>query len=109
MKKLHGTYDNYGVILFLFEISFFHFHLQNFQHDSSRIKIDGSEVIPVPLFHSLDGKNSQDYVARVEPSARGGKKMAEFLLDIIDNGIGIAQVQYEPYESPSPAFIADRN
>mmetsp|Transcript_35688 Transcript_35688/g.52341 ORF Transcript_35688/g.52341 Transcript_35688/m.52341 type:complete len:349 (-) Transcript_35688:144-1190(-) len=52
----------------------------------SRIQILGCEVIPVPLFHVLDGKNSRDYVARVEPSARGGKKMAEFFLDTILRG-----------------------
>lgn len=51
----------------------------------SRIQIPGCEVIPVPLFHVLDGKNSSDYVARVEPSASGGKKIAHYLLDIIDN------------------------
>ncbi len=42
-------------------------------------------MIPVPLFHVLDGKNTEDYEARVEPSASGGKKMAEYLLDVIDN------------------------
>jgi hypothetical protein len=47
--------------------------------------VPGSEVIPVPLFNALDGKNTLDYVARVEPSALGGKKLAEFLLDVIDN------------------------
>ena len=52
---------------------------------NSRIQIKGSEVIPVPLFNVLDGKCSDDYVARVEPSAIGGEKMAEFLLDIVDN------------------------
>jgi hypothetical protein len=44
-------------------------------------KIPG--VIPVPLFHALDGKNPADYIARVEPSVRGGRKMAEFLLHSI--------------------------
>jgi hypothetical protein len=42
-------------------------------------------VIPVPLFHALDGKLSREYVERVEPSSQGGRKMAEFLLDIIDD------------------------
>jgi len=56
-----------------------------FEEATSRIQIKGSEVIPVPLFNVLDGKCSDDYVARVEPSAIGGEKMAEFLLDIVDN------------------------
>lgn len=50
----------------------------------SRIRIPGSQVIPVPLFHVLDGKQSHDYVARVEPSGMGGRKMAEFILDLMD-------------------------
>jgi len=54
-----------------------------FEEATSQIKIPGSEVIPVPLFDVLDGSRSEDYVARVEPSAIGGKKMAEYLLDHI--------------------------
>lgn len=50
-------------------------------------------MIPVPLFNVLDGKRSEDYVARVEPSAIGGRKMAEFLLDLI--------------ESPAPSQLTD--
>jgi hypothetical protein len=50
---------------------------------NSTIRIPGSEVIPVPLFVPLDGTNSEDYVARVEPSALGGKKMAEYLLHFV--------------------------
>ena len=50
------------------------------------IKISGSEVIPVPFFNVLDGKTTRDYVARVEPSAQGGRKLAEYILDMIDKG-----------------------
>ena len=57
-----------------------------FNRAISTIQIPGSQVIPVPLFHVLDGKNPDDYVASVEPSAIGGSKMAEFLLDIIERG-----------------------
>jgi hypothetical protein len=56
-----------------------------FEEATSSIKITGTEVIPIPLFHSLDGTRSNDYVARVEPSAVGGKKMAELLLDAVHN------------------------
>lgn len=52
---------------------------------NSKIQIPGTQVIPVPLFNALDGTQSRDYVARVEPSSIGGRKMAEFLLDIIDD------------------------
>lgn len=68
--------------LFCFAESVFN-HRFCFLCSASRIKIEGSIVIPVPLFHVLDGKNSRDYVARVEPSAVGGHKIAEFLLDVI--------------------------
>eukprot|EP00804_Cyclotella_cryptica_P015462 CCRYP_008051-RA/>CCRYP_008051-RA protein AED:0.11 eAED:0.11 QI:843/1/1/1/1/0.8/5/188/146 len=56
-----------------------------FEEATSHIRISGTEVIPIPLFHSLDGTRSEDYVARVEPSASGGRKMAELLLDAIHN------------------------
>ena len=56
-------------------------------------------MIPVPLFHVLDGKNTEDYVARVEPSALGGKKMAEYLLDVIDN----PSLVYEDMKYKAPA------
>jgi hypothetical protein len=54
-----------------------------FEEATSRIQIPGSTVIPIPLFVPLDGTRSEDYVARVEPSASGGRKMAEYLLDAI--------------------------
>ena len=50
----------------------------------SKIEIPGTTVIPVPLFDVLDGKDSGDYVDRVEPSSQGGRKMAEYLLDVIE-------------------------
>ena len=50
---------------------------------TSNIRIDGSQVVPVPLFQVLDGTNPSDYVARVEPSSQGGRKMAEFLIDLV--------------------------
>jgi len=55
-----------------------------FVEATSKINITGTEVIPVPLFNVLDGKIAEDYVARVEPSSQGGRKMAEFILDIIE-------------------------
>ena len=42
-----------------------------------------TEVLAFPLFEVLDGKNTEDYVQRVEPSVQGGKKMAEALLNFI--------------------------
>lgn len=74
---------------------------------SSRIKIPGSEVIPVPLFNVLDGKTTSDYIARVEPSAVGGKKLAEYLLDVIDNpSITGSRASVTP---PSSSLMTDRH
>jgi hypothetical protein len=72
------------------------------------IRIPGSEVIPVPLFHPLNGKNPRDYVARVEPSSRGGEKMAEYFLDIIDG----SDRQYTPTSPQIPvesSYMAERD
>ena len=81
---------------------------------NSTIQIPGSEVIPIPLFHTLDGTRSEDYVARVEPSAIGGKKMAEYLLDVIHSDstgnsnnttrLGMAT----SVSAPTTSFIAGR-
>ena len=49
---------------------------QIFRHATSRIRIPGTEVVPIPLFEVLDAKDPGDYEQRVEPSATGGKKMA---------------------------------
>lgn len=45
-----------------------------------RIRVAGTEVVAVPLFAALDGSDSADYAARVEPSAAGGRKIADLLL-----------------------------
>lgn len=37
--------------------------------------MDEVPVLAVPLFETLDGKDTRDYVARVEPSAVGGRKL----------------------------------
>ena len=43
--------------------------------------VDGVEVRPFPLFKVLDGKDTADYVQRVEPSVKGGRKIARAFLD----------------------------
>jgi hypothetical protein len=60
---------------------------QVFRLATQTIKIPGSEVIAVPLFEVLDGKNTADYCQRVEPSAVGGEKMGAFLMEKIINGL----------------------
>lgn len=80
-------------------------------HNSqSTIRISGSEVIPIPLFRTLDGTRSEDYIARVEPSASGGRKMAEYMLDVIhlsgnnnDGRLGMSAIS-----APTTSFIDGR-
>lgn len=55
----------------------------------SQVRIEGVEVVPVPLFEALDGTISEDYVERVEPSPAGGRKMAHLLVDKL--GLGALQ------------------
>lgn len=54
-----------------------------FQLATCQIQIDGSIVIPFPLFKILDGKNTDDYVQRVEPSVLGGEKIGKALVEKI--------------------------
>ena len=51
---------------------------------TSKIRIPGCKVIPVPLFEALDGKDTSDYVQRVEPSASGGEKLASLLVSLLE-------------------------
>ena len=56
---------------------------------TKRIRIPGTQVVPVPLFSVLDPKDSSDYLQRVEPSPQGGRKMAAYFLDqILDRDHG---------------------
>ena len=50
---------------------------------TSQITIPGCKVIPVPFFEALDGKDTIDYVQRVEPSASGGEKMASLIVSLL--------------------------
>jgi hypothetical protein len=76
---------------------------------TSRIRVDGGNVpvIPVPLYAVLDGKNTDDYVARVEPSPSGGKKMAEYLLHVIRRHD--RDYPYRPPSPPVPAAMQGRD
>ncbi len=51
-----------------------------FRYATAEIKVDGVEIVPVELKEALDGKDTADYVSRVEPSAQGGEKMARLIL-----------------------------
>jgi hypothetical protein len=83
-----------------------------FKEAISKIRIQGSTVIPVPLYHVLDGTNTQDYVARVEPSPTGGRKMAEFLLykmnETLVSGVDSHATAGLMASAPSASAMRDR-
>merc|ERR1712048_268807 len=54
---------------------------------TSDIELPGTTVIPVPLFEVLDGKHRNDYHHRVEPSVRGGRKLADFVCQQLDQAL----------------------
>jgi hypothetical protein len=49
---------------------------QMYKQATQEIQIEGTTVIPCALHEVLDGKNPDDYTARVEPNEEGGRKMA---------------------------------
>jgi len=48
-----------------------------FELATKQIQVEGTTVVPVPLFEVLDSKDTEDFVQRVEPSVQGGRKMGE--------------------------------
>jgi hypothetical protein len=54
---------------------------------TKQIQITGTKVVPCALFEVMDGKNEDDYTARVEPSAEGGRKMALHLKKLLDSHV----------------------
>lgn len=70
-----------------------------FELATSQVRVEGTHVVAVPLFEALDGKTSADYVARVEPSAQGGQKMASLILDRLEPAL--AQTTSAPAASAS--------
>ena len=54
-----------------------------FKRATCRVDIGGTTVVPIALYEALDGKNTADYVQRVEPSPQGGAKMARALMDAV--------------------------
>uniref|UniRef100_A0A7S4LLK1 SGNH hydrolase-type esterase domain-containing protein n=1 Tax=Eutreptiella gymnastica TaxID=73025 RepID=A0A7S4LLK1_9EUGL len=54
-----------------------------FRLATEKISIPGTRVVGFPIFQHLNGRDPQDYIARVEPSAAGGRKMARALMDVL--------------------------
>lgn len=56
---------------------------QIFKYATSKIKIAGVEIVPFPMFEVLDGKDTNDYIQRVEPSIQGGEKLAKAFTNVL--------------------------
>ena len=56
-----------------------------YNHATCNIRIEGVEVIPLPLFEFLNGTNTNDYAQRVEPSPQGGCKIAHAIVGCLGN------------------------
>ena len=52
---------------------------QIYSSATANIEVEGTTVVSCALYDAMDGTNENDYVARVEPSVEGGRKMAELL------------------------------
>eukprot|EP00400_MALV-I_sp_L67-5_P000712 gene712-59_t len=83
-----------------------------FEHATCQIRLRGiadHDVIPVPLFEILDPLNKHDYVARVDPSPQGGRKMASKFLDAIQRpGMSSREGFWKWTEKSSPASASSR-
>ena len=51
-----------------------------FEEGVRKIQIPGTTTLHLPFYEVMDGKNTDDYVQRVEPSVQGGEKMAAAIL-----------------------------
>ena len=55
-----------------------------FEQGTTQIKVSGVPVVTVPMYEALDGKDTKDYEQRVEPSSKGGAKLAKLILDRLE-------------------------
>lgn len=51
-----------------------------FRTATARIRIPGVDVVAVPMYEVMDGKNTDDYCQRVEPSVAGGEKLGRLFV-----------------------------
>ncbi|KAF2682251.1 hypothetical protein K458DRAFT_420164 [Lentithecium fluviatile CBS 122367] len=59
-----------------------------YEMGTCKIRVEGTEVVPCALFEVLDGKKADEYTARVEPSALGGRKMAKRFGALVEGILG---------------------
>jgi hypothetical protein len=73
---------------------------QIFTRATSTIALPDVEVMGVPLFAAMDGKHDEDYCERVEPSAIGGSKMGNLLMNaVIHDSCTTSDIKVDLFES----------
>ena len=70
-----------------------------FEDATKRIRVEGTEVVACPLFVALDGKKTEYYAQRVEPSAKGGAQMATLILDAIVEGTPAMEARLSKHDA----------
>lgn len=73
LLKLSGYNHNPDYIQTLFRMIY--------EEATRKVRLEGCDVWPIPLFDVLDADNPDHYIQRLEPSVEGGKLMASALLD----------------------------
>jgi hypothetical protein len=53
---------------------------------TKKIKVKDTQIVPCALYEILDGRDVDNYTARVEPNDEGGRKMATKFVDLL-NGV----------------------
>jgi hypothetical protein len=51
---------------------------------TKQIRVEGTSIVPCALHEVLDGKQIEDYTARVEPNHEGGRKMAVRFMELLE-------------------------
>jgi len=67
-----------------------------FETCTKKLELPGTIVAPVHLAGVLDSQDEADYVDRVEPSTRGGEKMAAAFLEVISGRTDLIGSRVEP-------------
>ena len=67
---------------------------QIFTRSTSTISLPNAEVMGVPLFAALDGTHEEDYCERAEPSAIGGSKLGNLLMNaVMDSSYNASEIR----------------
>jgi len=54
-----------------------------FEQGLQKLTVEGTRIVPIPLYTVLNASDGRDYEHRVEPSVEGGRKMATAFLDAL--------------------------